>query len=74
MRIGAVEGVQTVGKVAHGGTRRKFRIEFLHRHMWYAVEVCPPEPHSQLLAGFHNNLRYTHSLFYESIAPLKKWV
>lgn len=33
MRIGAAEGVQPVGKVAHGGMRRKFRIECLHRHM-----------------------------------------
>jgi len=33
MRIGAAEGVQSVGKVAHGGMRRKFRIKCLHRHM-----------------------------------------
>lgn len=73
MRIGTAEGVQPVGKVAHGGMRRKFRIECLHTHM-YAVEVCPSEPHSQLLAGFPNNLIYTLSLFNESIPFLKKWV
>lgn len=60
MRIGAAEGIQPVGKVAHGGVRRKCRIECLHRHMYYVVEVWPCEPHSQFLANSPSNLMYTH--------------
>ena len=40
MRIGTAEIVDTVGNVAYGGMRRKFRIEFLHTHTHTHTHTC----------------------------------